>query len=223
MSEPNPKPERNYTFEDPQKRSNRLTLFLKLNLIFMILLAVTEVYRYYLYSQIAAGFNITQETIELAESIIGIVALLFLPLFVLTIVIYCQWIYRMANNALSFKPVEFNTTPGWVVGWYFIPVANVFMPYIQIKKIYKILKDPANWQSEKALNKMIWWWSLWLISGSLSKGSARLESKYPESVEMIKLASGIDIASSVLGAISCYLLIVIISEFLVDNNKQKVA
>lgn len=218
MSESNSKLERNYVYEDPQKRSNRLTRFLKLNMILMILLAVTEVYRYYLYAQVSVGVNITQETIEFAESILGIIALIILPFFILTIVIYCQWIYRMTNNALSFKPADFKTTPGWAVGWNFIPVASVFVPYIQIKKIYKILKNPANWQSEKSPNKMIWWWSTWLISTGLSRVSARIENNHPDNIEIIKLATGIDIASSILLAISCYLLISIISELLIEKR-----
>lgn len=223
MSENIQKPEKNYVFEDPVQRSNRLALFVKINLVFMVLFLIAGFYRYNLYAQLSSGIAISQEVIEQVDAVNGILGLAYLVILILTIVFYCKWVYRIANNALSFKPTEFNETPGWVVGWYFIPIANIFVPYIQIKKIYKISKNPTNWQNEKSSSKMLWWWLSWIISGSLSNGAARLELKYPDNVEMIKLATTIDIASSIITVISCYLLILVIDEILIAQKSKKSA
>ncbi len=221
MSEKIQKPEKTYLYEDPEQRSNRLALFVKINLIFMVLFLIAGVYRYNLYAQLSSGIAITQEAIEQVDAVNGILGLVYLIILIVTIVLYCKWVYRIANNALSFKPTEFTETPGWVVGWYFIPFANIFVPYIQIKKIYKISKNPTNWQNEKSSSKMLWWWLSWIISGSLSNGAARLEFKYPDNIEMIKLASAIDIASSIISIISCYLLILVINEILIAQKSKK--
>ena len=51
------------------------------------------------------------------------------PLYGLSIAIFCWWLYRAASatRTLGAEGTEF--TPGWTVGWVFVPIANVFMPY----------------------------------------------------------------------------------------------
>lgn len=54
------------------------------------------------------------------------------------------WIHRMASNAqvLASKPME--TTPGWAVGWFFVPVANFYMPYLALKEILRSSSLPGD-------------------------------------------------------------------------------
>jgi hypothetical protein len=51
-------------------------------------------------------------------------------------------------------------TPGWSVGWYFIPIACLFKPYQAMKEIWEIShKNQSGTSSTLGL-----WWALWLIS-----------------------------------------------------------
>ena len=47
-------------------------------------------------------------------------------LFLITGVFYFIWLNRADKNALSFLPKETKFTPGWMVGWYFIPIMSFF-------------------------------------------------------------------------------------------------
>src|SRR4030095_8115621 len=52
------------------------------------------------------------------------------------------WIYAAHANlpALNAGPLEFS--PGWAVGWFFIPIANLVKPYQAVVEIWKG-SDPA--------------------------------------------------------------------------------
>jgi hypothetical protein len=45
------------------------------------------------------------------------------------IVLFLVWIYRAARNVRALGREGMTITPGWCVGWFFVPVAMLFMPY----------------------------------------------------------------------------------------------
>ena len=55
-------------------------------------------------------------------------------------------------------------TPGWAVGWYFVPIANLWKPYQAMKEIWRASKNPGNWQAETTSGFLGWWWFWWIIS-----------------------------------------------------------
>lgn len=53
-------------------------------------------------------------------------------------ILFAVWLYRMNANLrqLSSKPMEF--TPGWMIGWYFIPFANLFKPFQGMRELWQV-------------------------------------------------------------------------------------
>src|SRR5207237_10475885 len=47
-----------------------------------------------------------------------------------------MWIYRTNANAHSFS-TDMTITPGWSVGWFFIPFANLVMPYRGVQETWR--------------------------------------------------------------------------------------
>lgn len=64
------------------------------------------------------------------------------------------------------------TSPGWTVGWFFIPVANWFRPYRAVKEIWAVSQPEDS-------GPLLGWWALWLI---MSLGG-RVSDKISESAE----------------------------------------
>jgi hypothetical protein len=51
------------------------------------------------------------------------------------IVLICIW-PRANRNARALGATGMRFTPGWCVGWYFVPIMNLFRPYQAMKEIW---------------------------------------------------------------------------------------
>lgn len=93
-------------------------------------------------SAIGEGINIAMggtdpQLDELPPHQLGIacVALLQLLVIIATGVVFLMWIYRANLNVRGFGAADMKFTPGWSVGWYFIPIMNLVRPYQAMKEI----------------------------------------------------------------------------------------
>ena len=84
----------------------------------------------------------------------GCLGLLLIPVYITCIVLYCVWVYRANKNARALGALGMKHTPGWCVGWFFVPIANLFMPYQAVREIYQA-SDPkadlSSWESSHVL------------------------------------------------------------------------
>ncbi len=82
-------------------------------------------------------------------------------LFIFCGVVTLRWIHRMCNNAtVNAKAMQF--TPGWAVGWYFIPIANIWKPFQAMKEIWGESARQAGPQGREPGGLLGAWWTLWL-------------------------------------------------------------
>ena len=141
-----------------------------LRVLLMINIAVTAVaifagiYEYHTYMGLPPGFDIN-ETFLLSEAVTAIVGLIQFVLFIILGITFLRWIYRTNMNlgALSGQLMSF--TPGWSVGWYFIPIACWFKPYQAMKEIWE--RSHKNQSVTSSILGL--WWAFWLISSFLSE------------------------------------------------------
>ncbi len=78
---------------------------------------------------------------------------------------FLLWI-RFANiNCHGFGALDMEYTPGWSIGWFFVPIANLFVPYFVMGEIWKVSSDPVGWPRAKGSAVLGWWWVLSWISG----------------------------------------------------------
>lgn len=78
-------------------------------------------------------------------------------------IITLRWIHRANWNARALGATGLTYTPGWSIGWYFIPVMNFWKPYGAMKQIWQASADPADWQSQSTPALLGWWWTVWVI------------------------------------------------------------
>lgn len=83
---------------------------------------------------------------EIADNPIGAVmmlvaffiALLELIIYLTTVVFFCIWLYRAYNNLRAFYASRRLTySPGWAVGSFFIPFANLIIPYRAVRETWQ--------------------------------------------------------------------------------------
>jgi len=79
-----------------------------------------------------------------------------------TIVAFAMWTHRVAMNLPALGSRRLQYTPGWAVGWFFIPFANFVMPYFVAAEIWRE-SDPEQTdpQAGKTTSPLVsgWWFT----------------------------------------------------------------
>lgn len=79
-----------------------------------------------------------------------------------SMILVLVWIHRANHNARALGATGLEMTPGWAVGWYFVPIAWFWKPYQAMKEIWQASASPKHWSRQGVSPLLGWWWGLWL-------------------------------------------------------------
>lgn len=109
---------------------------------------------------------------------VDIVALLGLAPAILSLFVAgflsLKWIYRVSRNAHVFAS-GLTVRPPWAVGWFFVPFANLLMPFRGVAQAWRATAEPSRWKSAPLPSILRLWWGLWLFFSLIDNVSFRLE------------------------------------------------
>jgi len=150
-----------------------------------------DYFEYELLSDYQNGAYTSQEKAmadgEASDQRQGIVGIAYLIVFVVSGFFILRWIHRANYNARQLGAENMKFTPGWSVGYYFIPILMLWKPYQAMKEIWKASKNPSNWESQETSGILPIWWTLWLISNFLGQAIFRFSMHAEELQELINL------------------------------------
>jgi hypothetical protein len=144
----------------------------------------------------------TREQAEALDLVQSRLILAHLLVFIITGFTFLKWIYRANLNSHCFGTRDMKFSPGWSIGWYFVPFMNIFKPYQAMNEIWKVSLDPQRWGSQKPSVVVVCWWSLWLLNGVLGNISTRLTFG-ADSPQALKTATFLSIAESGVATLLC--------------------
>lgn len=101
------------------------------------------------------------------------VGLMQLGGLIASVVLVAMWTYRAMKNLHIIRAPGASMTPGWAVGWYFIPIANLWKPFEGMLQIWRESHRLAG-RPEKVAAYVGCWWACWVGGGILSQISLRL-------------------------------------------------
>lgn len=126
-------------------------------------------------------------------------ALAVMMVFFTTVIVHCVWTNRMNKNARALGARDMEYTPGWAVGWFFVPIANLFKPFSATNEIYRASEpgpDGVGWKEEPTPGILSFWWACWIIGNILERVSDRLIDEEPIGLIVALVASGLTAASA---------------------------
>lgn len=175
--------------------SDRLTTWVRYMLYIQIVVAVVSIISNYLEYGLLSDFQnglyiskkqavIDGQTNDLRQGIVGII---YFMVFIIAGILILRWIHRANYNARQLGAENMRFTPGWSIGYYFIPVLSLWKPYRAMDEIWKASKNPSDWESQEAGGILPIWWTLWLISNFLGQAIFRLSMHAEEIQELINL------------------------------------
>ncbi|MFY9620206.1 MAG: DUF4328 domain-containing protein [Pyrinomonadaceae bacterium] len=106
----------------------------------------------------------------LALALTGVLGLTAVAVYIATVVVFLMWLYRVSNNVVAFGAPR-QTSAGWAVGSFFVPIANLFIPYQAIREIWQ-KSDPTPTDAFSYVMSppgfFPAWWGFWLASNVTS-------------------------------------------------------
>ncbi|MHC9510640.1 DUF4328 domain-containing protein [Kangiella sp. M94] len=116
-----------------------------------------------------------------------IIGLVYLSVFVISGFLILRWIHRANSNVKQLGAKNMAFTPGWSIGYYFIPILCLWKPYQAMKEIWKASKDPSDWESQDISGVLPLWWAVWLISNFLGQAIFRISERAEELEELMNI------------------------------------
>jgi hypothetical protein len=164
---------------------------LYVQVIVAVISIVSGYFEYQLLSDYQNGVYKSQELAvadgEVSDQRQGLISIVYIVVFIVSGFLILKWIYRANYNARQLGAENMAFTPGWSVGYYFIPVLTLWKPYQAMKEIWKASKNPSYLGSSSASFILPIWWTLWLIVGFLGQAILKLSMRADELPELLNL------------------------------------
>ena len=194
-----------------------LTKFLKGMLWISLGLSVIALLSDFMQMNLLSAGSFSQAEADANDIRQRFIAVLQIVAFLVTGIAFLKWIHRANSNCHGFGAQGMKFSPGWSIGYYFIPILLLYRPYQAMKEIWKVSTSPTNWQNEMGGPLLGWWWALWLIAGFLGQASFKMSMK-ANTVSSLQDSTAMSIA---LGIIDIPLYIVAVSLVSAIFSKQE--
>lgn len=215
VATPSPMVAHSNSFRDPTKLTTWLKYFLYASIIIDAIALFSGLLQYQLLSDFKLGVYSSEAlAISAAESndkrqqIIGVFQF---GIAITTIILFAMWIYRANFNARALGAQNMKFTPGWSVGYYFIPILWFWKPYQAMKEIWRASKAPTSWESVARGAVLPWWWFFFLISAMVGNASFRTALRAKEIDELLT-NTVITIASDVVSIPATIIALVLVRQ-----------
>jgi len=198
-------------FRDPGTLTRALRLFLYLAIALAALSLVSQLLELQLLNDMQAGRSPAPGEAAGNDLRQQIVASLRVINFIVVIVLFCIWIYRANYNARQLGAADMKFSPGWAVGWYFIPIANLWKPYQAMCEIWQASANPAYWQQQTRGSILQVWWAFFLLSNFLGNASFRLSLR-ARTVPDLLLAGTVGAVNDAVDIVSTAIALVLVTQ-----------
>jgi hypothetical protein len=160
-------------FKDP----SRLTIWVKRLSYFGIFVSILALFagclEYNFYQGLSDGLYSTEDIASIDENFKDKwleTAGIFQISVLLQMIAFFMWVYRINSNTHALRVVGMKFTPGWAVGWFFVPLASLWKPYQVLKEIWN--SNHFTPIEETGIKKnatfIKWFWLFTLLSNHLA-------------------------------------------------------
>ncbi len=178
-----------------------------LSMAMEVVLLATSAQALWFVSQVEAGV-LEGDALTLAADRVDQYALIagigYLAVVITAYIANGIWIYRASWNARQLQPFAGRITPGWAIGWFFVPFLSLWKPYLAIKETWA-----ASLRAAEVPVWMGWWWAAWIVANVLGQISFRM-SKSVTTMDDLRMVAWIDVVSALTGLCAGYLFLRII-------------
>ena len=198
-----------------QKRADLAIYLIWAVLIIDLFTIVSDYMQYRLLQDLSSGADITDADLTANDLRVGLISVLYLVVYIISVVTFIQWFRRAYNNLGSRVGIAHDE--GWAAGAWFVPIISLFRPYTIMKELFektdKLITDRTGLTvKDNGMTLVGIWWTLWIIVGFVANYSLKAAFK-SDTIEDLSNSSIADMISSFLDIPIGILAIMIISSF----------
>lgn len=157
--------------------------------------------------EIAGIVDLVQEPDTPMALVYIAVLLINFVIYICAVIAVAMWIHRGHRNLHEAGIPDLKFSPGWAVGWYFVPIAFLFMPFQAMRELWTVSHNRSDSFSASAPGNLGMWWAFWIIGNILGNVSFRTSDMGDGSVGLIT-----GLGSSVCTIVAAWLLMKIMQE-----------
>ncbi len=147
----------------------------------------------------------------------GLIALVQFPAFFFAAVMFLMWLFRVYKNLPALRSDNTEYSPGWAVGWWFIPFANLVKPFQVVRNAWSESDPDVDLEmgflssvQSGAPAYMAVWWGFWLLSNFATNITNRFWD--PDNIDTVEFSGYFFIISGILWTVASVAAIKVVWE-----------
>ncbi len=117
------------SFSSPKDAGTWAKGLLIASLVLAVVAVISGLLQFKLLSRLAEGSNYTMEEVTQNDSRQGIIGVFQILIWIRTAIAFLIWFHRVNKNLPSLRQTGLIFTPGWAVGFFFVPFFNLVRPF----------------------------------------------------------------------------------------------
>ena len=198
------------------KRAKNAIVLIWIILALEILMLISSYWQYNILQTLNNGGNVSEETIQLSDSIEGIIGLFYMIGFIISTITFIQW-FRRAYFNLHLIVGNLSYSEAWASGSWFVPILNLFRPYRIMKELYVetrllLVRNRINFNQNLYTDNLGWWWTIWIVSNWVENVVFKSSLK-AETINELITSSVFSMISNILGILLALITIKVIRNY----------
>ncbi|WP_339750165.1 DUF4328 domain-containing protein [uncultured Rubinisphaera sp.] len=180
------------------KPMGTLAGFVNTMLMIYLTISVASIVSSFMMIDLLSTADFNDDLLQLYLQRDAVLSMVLLIIYIPTAIGFAKWIHRSNNNARALGAISLPISPGWSVGYFFIPIMNLWKPYHAMRDISAASRNARNWYSENSLPIVLIWWFLYLIALGVDRVGGRMWQK-ADTVETLTAAAQVCMIGTLIG------------------------
>lgn len=208
-----------YVFRDLSGLNTVLSIFICTTMLAIIACIVSDIMQIILLSK--DTFEI--EDAEANDFRHAIIHIGRVCVHVISGLIFFRWLFIANKNVRALGAKDLVYTPGWMIGCYFVPIANLIWPCYSMIELSKASKSATSWQTQLPDSRVGIWWALIILWYITDRAADRLTRNSENAVKNLIQATYITLVSEVILLLCGIALLMVISNIWRDQAAQLIS
>ncbi|MCX7708673.1 MAG: DUF4328 domain-containing protein [Clostridia bacterium] len=207
MENANPNLLSSNSFRNNKSLSKAIMIFVAFVILLDIIAVFSGLMEISLVSQAKEGVQISQTAADGNDARQGIIGIFQMVLTLVFFILFLVWVNRSNKNLAPLGVSYKQFSSGWAVGWFFVPIANIYKPYRVVSEIWdscssiRVSVNGVNFTQKTPGGIVGLWWGMWLLSNFAGQLAFRLTMR-AGTMNTIYAASVVSVISDITSIIS---------------------